>query len=211
MKHSIVVSRFNEDIEWTKNLNVIIYNKGEPLNIPNEIILKNVGREGHTIYTHISKNYDNLNDYTTFLQGNPFDHSPNLLANLHIMKDFFYLSEKLVFTTLKSEHMWLHSQPIYDVFETVFGKKATMEDENIFFGAGAQFTVSKERILNRPRSFYENIVKLLEYDINPIEGHPIERLHSNIFKLTNNENIFLGVGSHFMVLKERIHKDTILS
>jgi hypothetical protein len=47
----IVVARYNEDIEWTNELqNVIIYNKGEPLNDENinEIMLSKIGREGHT-------------------------------------------------------------------------------------------------------------------------------------------------------------------
>jgi hypothetical protein len=48
-------------------------------------------------------------------------------------------------------------------------------------GSGAQFIVSREQILKRPREFYEKIVKLLEYDINPIEGFVIERLHCIIF------------------------------
>ena len=46
-------------------------------------MLDNVGREGHTYYKYIVDNYDNLKDYTCFLQGNPFDHSPNIIDNLH--------------------------------------------------------------------------------------------------------------------------------
>lgn len=51
---------------WTKLLsNVIIYNKGTPQRC-NQILLNNVGREGHTYYKHICDNYDNLADYTFF-------------------------------------------------------------------------------------------------------------------------------------------------
>jgi len=51
----IVVSRYNENIEWTKEFpNVLIYNKGEKLdNYTNQIMLDNVGREGHTYYKYI--------------------------------------------------------------------------------------------------------------------------------------------------------------
>ena len=65
----IVVARFNEDIEWTKQFpNVIIINKEEKINndIYNEIFLYYVGREGHTYYKYICDNYDNLDDYTVF-------------------------------------------------------------------------------------------------------------------------------------------------
>jgi hypothetical protein len=79
----IVVARYNEDIEWTKQFNnLVIVNKGKSLNIPNETLCNNVGREGHTYYKYIVDNYDQLEDYTVFLQGRPFDHSPNLIANL---------------------------------------------------------------------------------------------------------------------------------
>jgi hypothetical protein len=88
MKFCIVVSRFNEDLEWTKQLSdVIVYNKGSILTGDfNQKFLINVGREGHTYYKHIYDNYDNydnLSDYTIFLQGNLFDHSPNIISNLN--------------------------------------------------------------------------------------------------------------------------------
>ena len=80
MNLSIVVARYNEDLEWTTQFsNVIIYNKGTQLSDDfNQTCLNNVCREGHTYYKHICDNYDNLADYTIFLQGNPFDHSPNI-------------------------------------------------------------------------------------------------------------------------------------
>ena len=31
------------------------------------------------------------------------------------------------------------------------------------------------------KDFYENITKILEYSIDPIEGHHIERFHKYIF------------------------------
>jgi len=42
----IVVARYNEDVEWTRQFpNVIIINKGQPLNNGyNEFFLNNVGR-----------------------------------------------------------------------------------------------------------------------------------------------------------------------
>lgn len=49
MSYKTVVARYNEDIDWLKRdmSNCIIYNKGEPLHLDNEIMLNNVGREGH--------------------------------------------------------------------------------------------------------------------------------------------------------------------
>jgi hypothetical protein len=191
---SIVVARYTEDISWTEQFpfaNVLIYNKGESLletgtnKKYNEILLENVGREGHTYYKYIYDNYDQLADYTIFLQGFPFDHSPNIIeninkyindANLHI--GFEFLSEQILECNLLGckYHGYL---PLVRVYEQIFNES---KSEMAFsFGTGAQFIVSKIQILKHPRDFYLKIVEILQHDINPIEGYVIERFHSLIF------------------------------
>ena len=188
MSVSIVVARYTENIEWTKEFpNVIVYNKGEELNDGyNEISLPNVGREGHTYYKHIIDNYDNLADYTIFLQGSPFDHSPNIISTLHkynnstdLNIDFEFVSEHILMCNLDwcKYHGFL---PLRNTYNKLFNEdKGHMEYE---FGIGAQFIVSKKRILKRPKEFYAKIVELLEYDVCPIEGNVIERFHKLIFE-----------------------------
>jgi hypothetical protein len=85
----LVVARYNESIKWLFRdfTNCIIYNKGEKLNINNEIILQNVGRESETYLQHIIKNYDNLSDITIFTQGNISDHRRGGLDYLYHIKD----------------------------------------------------------------------------------------------------------------------------
>jgi hypothetical protein len=183
----IVVSRYNENIEWTKQFNnVKIYNKGNKLNDNyNEICINNVGREGHTYYKYIYDNYDNLEDYIVFLQGNPFDHSPNLINNLNkyiknenLNLEFEYLSEWIIPCNLSGcKH---HKNiPLISVYEKLFNEKKN--DMEFMFGAGAQFIVSKKQILKRPKEFYLKIVEMLQYSINPIEGFVIERFHKLVF------------------------------
>lgn len=185
----IVVSRYNENINWTKNFsNVVIYNKGDCLDEDyNEILLDNVGREGHTYYKYIYDNYDNLEDYTFFLQGNPFDHSPDIINNLNkyisnkkLNIDFEFLSERILNCNLSG--CQYHSNiPLIEVYHKLFDEK--VKNKDFIFGAGAQFIVSKTQILKRPRDFYLKIIKMLEYNINPIEGFVIERFHKLIFNL----------------------------
>jgi hypothetical protein len=76
MSYKIVVARYNEDINWlnTEMNNCIIYNKGEKLNIDNEIMLDNVGRESETYLHYIITNYDNLPEVVVFTQANIEDH-----------------------------------------------------------------------------------------------------------------------------------------
>jgi len=187
MKFSIVVARYNENLEWSKQfLNVIVYNKGTILTADfNENNLINVGREGHTYYKHIYDNYDNLADYTIFLQGNPFDHSPNIISNLNnyfnnkdLSIDFEFLSENILNCNL-SGCPYHSGLPLIETYEILFDeRKEYMEFQ---FGSGAQFIVSKQRILQRPKQFYLKIVEMLDKDINPIEGFVIERFHKLIF------------------------------
>lgn len=95
--HTFVIARYNEDINWTRYLQgkVIIYNKGKDdldlKNFRDNVELKkldNVGREGHTYLYHIIENYDTINDRVTFLQGDPFVHSPFLLELCCMVTDF---------------------------------------------------------------------------------------------------------------------------
>jgi hypothetical protein len=191
---TIIVARYNENVTWTKQFdNVIIYNKGEKLEDGyNEILLENVGREGHTYYKYIYDNYDNLGDYTIFLQGNPFDHSPNIIKKIRAYKihpslhiDFDFLSEIISECTLYKCPHHFGLRPI-EVYEKIFGYKK--EDMNFKFGNGAQFIVSKQKILSNPKEFYLKIINLLNYTNNPIEGYSIERLHSIIFCNINKKN-----------------------
>jgi hypothetical protein len=192
MTIKIVVARYNEDIEWINQFQSIsvIYNKGNKLETPlicNEVLLDNVGREGHTYYKYICDNYDNLEKYTIFLQGNPFDHSPNIISNLNkyihdtqLNNDFEFefLSEKIFDCNLSGCH-YHYDLPLIDVYETLFMERK--KDMDFQFGAGGQFIVSKSLILNKPKEFYQKIVDMLQNDNHPIEGFVIERFHKIIF------------------------------
>jgi len=187
--YKIIVSRYNENIEWTKHFqNVIIYNKGQPLeNGYNEFFLNNVGREGHTYYNYICDNYDNLEEYTIFLQGKPFDHSPNIVNNINkyvnninLNIDFEFLSQEIHHSSLDLEcSTYPECKTIHNSWERVFG--VNNGNHECTFGCGAQFIVSKNQILKKSKEFYENIVKMLEYTTDPSEGHHIERFHKYIF------------------------------
>ncbi len=187
----IIVARYKEDISWTNSApNCIIYNKSDshPNTTHPVISLPNVGREGHTYLHHIITNYDHLDDHLIFLQGYPFDHSPqledkfkDLLKRINEEKQeipFEYISQKIVSSNIDRCpcDITLNLIPTY---KKVFGLDKT--SHSFIFGAGAQFIVSKNTILSRPKSFYENMITLLDYDVNPYEGFVIERFWNMIF------------------------------
>jgi hypothetical protein len=93
----IVVSRFNEKLEWMleypfSNFEYIVYNKGENDNFEKKYVKKiinipNVGREGHTYLYHIINHYNNLPNILIFLPGsvdslNKIDKAKNILLNI---------------------------------------------------------------------------------------------------------------------------------
>jgi hypothetical protein len=75
----IVISRYNENLEWITEINeeefnIIVYNKGindNFIKLANMSIIKlnNVGRCDHTYLYHVITNYNNLANITVFLPG----------------------------------------------------------------------------------------------------------------------------------------------
>lgn len=76
---TIIISRYNEDLEWTKEspfnkFRYIVYNKGPNENFHKEFVdkiitLDNVGRCDHTYLHHVIENYDSLSGIQVFLPG----------------------------------------------------------------------------------------------------------------------------------------------
>lgn len=174
---SVVVARYKEDINWLKDIHhkTYLYNKGE-----DEVGIKldNVGREAHTFLYHIVNNYDDLEDFTIFLQGNPFDHglkTSNDINNIKIESEFIPLNG------LISGCKYYESKGTIPSFceEHNIDTKHT---DIVTFTPGAQFAVSREKIKKHPKEFYEKLLKTLSNNgSNPEEAHVMERLWSYIF------------------------------
>jgi hypothetical protein len=188
----IVVARYNEDLNWLSNIEnckISIYNKGSgDLGIK----LPNVGRESHTYLYHIIKNYENLANYTVFCQGNPINHYEKFIENCNNFKEdsslYFLCNSSKTYGIEEGPNSITHELhpcglPIYYFFDLLFNKKMELNEKlEVYYGA--QFIVSKENILNKPKSFYEFLIKFVSFEKNPIEGYIIERLWGYIF---NNE------------------------
>ena len=92
---TLVVARFNEDLEWIVDLppeiHVVIYNKGrliESLAVLRRADLiedrENIGRESETYFHHLSQRSRFRSEWTVFTQGDPFEHSPDFLQLLQL-------------------------------------------------------------------------------------------------------------------------------
>lgn len=226
---SIIVSRFNEDLNWLlkiKGLNIIVYNKGESLNPNNQfkiIKLKNVGRESHTFVHHIVKNYELLDDINIFLQGRIDDlgcmafQNPKLyLKNI----DKFGFSVKrfgllgpMHWTwniNIEKDERYKQAWDNMEISRSEIGfrnfSKKLFPKIPIFVSTsyGGCFAVKKELIKAHSKDFYVNLLNILEKHKNPIEGHYLERLWCYMF--TKNRTLVRSLKD---VLLTKIERSTI--
>lgn len=216
MSIKYVIARYNEDISWLPkdSENIIIYNKGEPLNIQNEILTKNVGRESETYLKYIIDNYNNLPDVVVFSQAKISDH-----INTNIYNDQYkYLeilgNEALIngmnttdLLIILKEHpdiichmgpewnykhgtdpdnVWYYHKSQYKngliKFNEWLEKHIDIKYELPFkVYCNAIFAVSKNNILKRNIEYYKKLISTVDWHINPIETHFLERSWYYIF------------------------------
>jgi hypothetical protein len=204
MEYQIVIARYNEDISYFsffKNI-IIVYNKGEDNIDPyfKSIKLPNIGRESHTYLYHIIQNYDNLSKKTLFLQGKINDHRP--LPTIEYFKSYDFIGRKskheigLIKNHINHVGKYLNElkkgnlkKSKYSPFEWINMIGIDILDLTHFEMIwGANFCISRDLIHKKPKIFYENLMKYIEYDSNPEEGHFFERSWYLIF---NNEKFNL--------------------
>ena len=214
MKNKIVISRYNENLDWLdlinqSNYDIVIYNKGNDIN--REFIkLDNVGREAHTFLTYIVDNYDNLPEYTIFLQGEPFYHCTDEYRRLYCDNNSYEYNKNLDYkyfiNLINSENFvgfnlveFLNNELkecyIGDAFVKYDGFNINPYLTNLFndqnhefkFIAGAQYCVLKETIIKRSLQFYKTC---LEYSLQDDEfPWVMERFWYMIF-FTNEKTKF---------------------
>lgn len=208
----LVVSRYNEDVGWTREFDrKIIYNKGDRNTIPKDlqdyvIDLPNVGREVHTYLHHIIENYDNLDPLTIFVQGGYKDHYKNIPPER--FKQLFSNVKSGYSTNFFNTETWGDSRRAYNFnlsfwggrdlgnrdlkygmwFERVFSERYI---DSPFAYAWSIFSVDKEHIQRRPNDFYKALIKHVDYHNSPQEAHFMERSWLQLFKIeVKQEDIF---------------------
>jgi hypothetical protein len=203
MSYKIIVARYNEDIEWLKSemSNCIIYNKGNKLNIDNEILLNNVGRESDTYLNYIIQNYNNLPDVVVFTQARISDHRGS--NNINYLIDI--KNQSLIHSKSQDYHIhydkkgdkcwdsdWNFNGEYYlkhnykDNTPILFIDWFKLHIQNeypnpIKIYCNGIFAVNKELILKHSIDYYKNLILQLNHHINSSEGHFFERSWYYIF------------------------------
>jgi hypothetical protein len=160
MNNTVVIARYNEDVNWVKNLNwdYLIYNKGEDINgIYKQI--PNIGREGETYLRYIIEFYNNLPNYIAFVQGDPFPHCKNLVDIINttpLTNQIIPLSDKIV-----------NDNPDKDLLNyNIKNLKLNYPQDLFTFPAGAQYIIPKKYIINKSLLWWENCYNLYISDSN---------------------------------------------
>ena len=193
MKNNIVVARYNESIDWLDSINkdkynIKIYNKGDD-NINYEYSkLPNIGRESHTYLKYIIDNYENLTDFTIFLQGNPFDHLGNLervsdKTIQEFINDYEYDGNIFGFGIYHKDCG--HISERINISKKVYLLNDINPSCDTIFSVGAQLIVPKDRITKKPIEFWQELLFLHE-NINDVVDTSlfpciIERMWFQIF------------------------------
>ena len=204
MSYKIVVARYNENINWLNSEmeNCIIYNKGNKLNIGNEILLKNIGRESETYLQYIITNYDNLPDVIVFTQAIIADHKgkDDIQYLINIKNEALNNSKSNNFYThydigkcvswdkewnLRNGKYFLqdnykNNKPI--TFIEWFKTNININYPNPLIAyQNAIFAVKKEIIINKPIEYYKKLILEVNHHVNSTEGHFFERSWYYIF------------------------------
>ncbi|MCJ2165178.1 MULTISPECIES: DUF3431 domain-containing protein [unclassified Pseudodesulfovibrio] len=203
----VIIARYQEDVSWADALgyDYVVYDKGGNQDIT-ACFLPNIGREAHTYFTHMVREYDRLNPMNVFLQGDPFDHIDDqgrasvetLRLQLEDVADRMVPFKGLAWFKLKCDALgrphdlhkpenqgrwagWGRDIPVGEIFTRLFN--TPMPAQIISRAPTGNFCVTGERIRTRPKRFYEFCLKLIEADPQDERntGHAFERLWQHVF------------------------------
>lgn len=189
---------------------IIIYNKSDNTNftkspnIQQVVNLPNVGREMHSYFYHIINNYDNLSDVTIFLPGSAdltgkFDRSKSVVNtventnnttfscthddnfvnnNFNFEIDNYLSTHKNNKDINKDTSMEISNiRPYGNWFNSIFSNN----EKNTCISFNSIIAVSRNTILQKPKSYYETLMRQVDKHQNPEIVHYLERSWYAVF------------------------------
>lgn len=154
MKKTIVVARFNENLDWLKQLP----NGWKPLVVQKGKDLPNLGREFSSYFWAIDRLYPDIedDDVLAFVHGEPFEHSPGLLSYLQSPPEKFCLTGNVTIPCGADGSPHHPGLPVAEKLKQWFGIEWPGQ---ITFTAGGESVVRGKAIRKRPVSFYRDLTE----------------------------------------------------
>lgn len=158
----ICTCHYKENLEWLKSspwpVNVVHKDGGDPF--PQEFLnwsIPNVGAEATSYLSYIIKRYDTLPDHVAFIHGH--ETSPHQLGDRPLL-DMIRDANKTKYHFVPLNNYW-HCVVLLGVHSYLLKgfEKYNLQDinPNFIVCGGAQFIVSKERILKNSLDFYKTL------------------------------------------------------
>eukprot|EP00466_Bigelowiella_natans_P015623 jgi/Bigna1/127230/aug1.4_g1938 len=175
--------------------------------------LPNVGRESHSYLHHIVKNYDDLADWTIFSQAaEPAWGFFSMKESGHMCSgskfEDYLLPRKegwyMVYTVASHFPDGAQNDRLDMMFRNKtavgsacpvhrsegWGRLQTFESLTVTFANGARFAASKQRIRMRPKSYYEDLLELVSWHTDPIQGFYLEAMWYDVFHPMHPQGLF---------------------
>lgn len=159
----LVIARYSENITWLNEIdpryNIIIYNK---LNGDN--LIPNLGREAFTYFYHIVNNYDNLAEFTAFIQAG-WRTQKKIKSGINIIQDLNEIVVPLNYLNLGFRHPFKNDKygnpnGLIDLewcWNELFIEPCPKE---IHFCPYSMFSASRKNIKKRSKEFYEKCLDI---------------------------------------------------
>ena len=175
---------------------VLVYNKsGNEIELKNDITqkyLENIGRESETYLNHIINNYDNLSEYTVFIQDDTNNHIPDYNQFINFCNSIIKNKQQFMLypsswrsgggvfrRTIINGINDLHTLPSKDSIKICCDKHNINLPKQYTTETCAFFMCHKNSILRRKKEFY---IELREWLItNKQNGHVLEHIWKLIF------------------------------
>jgi len=183
----IVVSHYNNKqfekiLDLFSDSKITIYDKSQAYKNPkwaNIIRLRNIGKEAETYLTHIILNYNNLSEYTLFMQDDTNNHIPsnsdfienvnkviNEKQQFHLFKSTWREGGEVYIRTINDGYLDIKTSDADNIINTLPSPDAIIkvcETFNINLPKSyttetcAFFILHRETILKRSKEFYSNL------------------------------------------------------
>lgn len=177
----VVINHYEKDTSWVNRLKhkFLVYNKNPHDHDKYELNLPNVGFDTIVYLRYIIDNYDNLPDFMCFLQDDCFFHCMDVIQ---IVNNFKFDRE---FVPLSASYYVNR----FDVpFAEEYAKSINFDiNRPLKMIASCQCIVSKNKVLQRKKEFYESVVATIDKTVKCKENYAIENLWPNI--LSFNEEL----------------------
>ena len=169
-----VITRFQEDLEWTKNIRHLcrIYNKGQPIDISGAVIhsVPNNGVGLETVFRHIIENYDNLAEVTMFCQGSIADREDQAIYPFWWYFDGtktrdikaktvseFYSASWTFLDRNETQRVAIKGRTFGEFRKDIIG--ISLNQHSCEWVKGDWIAVGKDKIRNKPKAYYEFVYK----------------------------------------------------